>query len=218
PRLLLLLKSYFARGGTGAEPGVTSPRGPGASEECGLGLGLGSPPPPPPARETRAGPAPRPAPRAFVPGSGTASAPPCCGARSLCRSLLPATLTLHASKPPCLSASAAAARESHQGFLASLAFGSELVGYTGLWCVRSRNCLAKMHSTKGLYSDEENSDLRRIWRKITLYYITAVRYLTVCAFSRSLKWHHHMPPWLASVVRPCSTYFLHLRKISQKEM
>lgn len=38
-RLLLLVKSYFARGGTEAEPGVTSSAGSGASQECGLGRG-----------------------------------------------------------------------------------------------------------------------------------------------------------------------------------
>lgn len=36
-RLLLLVKSYFARGGTGAEPGMTSPRGLWSLKECGLG-------------------------------------------------------------------------------------------------------------------------------------------------------------------------------------
>lgn len=50
PRLLLLVKSYFARGGTGAEPGVTSPRG---LRELLRNAGSGAAPPPP-AGETRA--------------------------------------------------------------------------------------------------------------------------------------------------------------------
>ncbi|XP_066104623.1 uncharacterized protein [Saccopteryx bilineata] len=52
-RLLLLAKSYFARGGTGAEPGVTSPRGLRALQR---NAGSGAAPPPPPAGDTRAGP------------------------------------------------------------------------------------------------------------------------------------------------------------------
>lgn len=70
-RLLLLAKSYFARGGTGAEPGVTSPRG---LRELRWNAGSGAAPPPlPPAGETRASPgrAPR-APRRLCspPGLG----------------------------------------------------------------------------------------------------------------------------------------------------
>lgn len=52
-RLLLLAKSYFARGGTGAEPGVTSPRG---LRELRRNAGSGAAPALPPAGETRASP------------------------------------------------------------------------------------------------------------------------------------------------------------------
>lgn len=67
-RLLLLVKSYFARGGMGAEPGVTSPRGLRALLR---NAGSGAAPPPPPAGETRANPgraprAPRSAPPLFA--------------------------------------------------------------------------------------------------------------------------------------------------------
>ncbi|XP_036901679.1 atherin-like [Sturnira hondurensis] len=73
-RLLLLAKSYFARGGAGAEPGVTSPRG---LRELRRNAGSGAAPPLPPAGETRASPgrAPR-APRRLCSPPGPRRPPP----------------------------------------------------------------------------------------------------------------------------------------------